>query len=31
MNTGNPLPSHDSDEFLANHLADYFKSKFDRM
>ena len=29
-NTDNPLPSHDSDESLANHFADYFISRIDK-
>ena len=31
INTDNPLPSHDSDESLANHFADYFISKIDKI
>ena len=31
INTDNPLPSHDSDESLANHFADYFISMIDKI
>ena len=31
INTDNPLSSHDSDESLANHFADYFTSKIDKI
>ena len=31
INTDNPLPFHDSDESLANHFADYFISKIDKI
>ena len=29
--TDNPLPSHDNDESLMNHFADYFISKIDKI
>ena len=31
MKTDNPLPLHNSDESLANHCADYFTSKIDKI
>ena len=31
INTDNPLPSHDSDESLANNFADCFISKIDKI
>ena len=31
INTDNPLPLHDNDESLANHFADYFISKIDKI
>ena len=31
INTDNPLPFHDSDESLANHFADYFISRIDKI
>ena len=31
INMENPLPSHDNDESLANHFADYFISKIDKI
>ena len=31
INTDNPLPSHDSDESLANHFTDCFITKVDKI
>ena len=31
IRTENPLPPHNSDESLANHFADYFISKIDKI
>ena len=31
IRTDNPMPPHNSDESLANHLADYFITKIDKI
>ena len=31
IRTDNPLPPHNSDESLANHIADYFITKIDKI
>ena len=31
IRTDNPLPPHNNDESLANHFADYFISKIDKI